>query len=87
MEGDTTSGVCFPAPIFVFMEVFMAKINGKIISEADDMSVADSLTSAGYVSGRIAVEYNEAILPREDYDKTIIASSDNVEIVEFMGGG
>lgn len=65
----------------------MAKINGKIISEADGMSVSAYITSAGYVSGRIAVEYNEAILPKEDYDKTILSSADNVEIVEFMGGG
>ncbi|MCI5751193.1 MAG: sulfur carrier protein ThiS [Oscillospiraceae bacterium] len=65
----------------------MAKINGKTVPEADGMSVSGYIASAGYVSGRIAVEYNEAILPREDYDKTIIASSDNVEIVEFMGGG
>lgn len=65
----------------------MAKINGKIISEADGMSVSAYITSAGYTSGRIAVEYNEAILPKEDYDKTILSSADNVEIVEFMGGG
>lgn len=65
----------------------MAKINGNIITEADGMTVADYITSAGYVSGRIAVEYNEAILPKEDYEKTVLSSADNVEIVEFMGGG
>ena len=65
----------------------MAKINGKLITEADGMTVSDYIASAGYVSGRIAVEYNEIILPKEDYDKTILSSADNVEIVEFMGGG
>lgn len=65
----------------------MAKINGNIIPEADGMTVADYITSAGYTSGRIAVEYNEAILPKEDYEKTVLSSADNVEIVEFMGGG
>lgn len=69
------------------MEVIMAKINGKIITEADGMSIADYITSAGYISGRIAVEYNEEILPKSDYGSTILSSADNVEIVEFMGGG
>ena len=65
----------------------MAVICGKSIPEADGMKLSEYIEKAGFTKGRIAVEYNGEILPKEDYEKTVIASSDNIEIVEFMGGG
>lgn len=65
----------------------MAIICGKSTPEADGKNLSEYILSAGYTAGRIAVEYNGEILPKADYDKTVIASSDNIEIVEFMGGG
>ena len=65
----------------------MAVICGKNAPEADGMKISEYIGKAGYTKGRIAVEYNGEILPKENYDKTVIASSDNIEIVEFMGGG
>lgn len=65
----------------------MAVISGKSVPEADGMKLSDYIAKAGYKAGRIAVEYNGAILPKQDYEKTVIASSDDIEIVEFMGGG
>lgn len=65
----------------------MAVICGKSVPEADGKKLSDYIIYAGYLGGRIAVEYNGKILPKADYDKVIIASSDNIEIVEFMGGG
>lgn len=65
----------------------MAVICGKTTPEADGKTLSEYILSAGYNAGRIAVEYNGEILPKSDYDKTVIASSDDIEIVEFMGGG
>lgn len=65
----------------------MAVICGKSNPEADGKTLSEYIASAGYNAGRIAVEYNGEILPKADYDKTVIASSDDIEIVEFMGGG
>ncbi|MCI7767778.1 MAG: sulfur carrier protein ThiS [Oscillospiraceae bacterium] len=65
----------------------MALICGKNESEADGMKLAEYIEKAGFQKGRIAVEINGAILPKEEYEKTVIASSDEIEIVEFMGGG
>lgn len=65
----------------------MAVICGKSIPEAEGMTITGYIEKAGFTKGRIAVEYNGEILPKEDYEKTVIASSDNIEIVEFMGGG
>ena len=65
----------------------MAVICGKAVPEAIGKTLSEYILSAGYTAGRIAVEYNGEILPKADYDKTVIASSDDIEIVEFMGGG
>lgn len=65
----------------------MAVICGKNVPEADGKALSEYILQAGYTAGRIAVEYNGEILPKADYDKTVIASSDDIEIVEFMGGG
>lgn len=65
----------------------MAVICGKSTPEAIGKTISAYILSAGYNAGRIAVEYNGEILPKADYDKTVIASSDDIEIVEFMGGG
>lgn len=65
----------------------VAKINGEILSDADGMTLSEYMAKAGFRPDRVAIEYNGEILPKASYDTTVIASSDSVEIVEFMGGG
>lgn len=36
---------------------------------------------------KVAVERNEAIVPRSSYDATVLAPGDQIEIVHFIGGG
>ena len=64
----------------------MAKINGKSIPSADGITLSDFIDREGY-GKRIAVEYNGEILPKSEYDSRIILPDDEIEIVEFMGGG
>ena len=37
--------------------------------------------------GRVAVEINREIVPKADYDATIVRVGDHVEIINFVGGG
>jgi len=37
--------------------------------------------------GRVAVEINRAIVPKSSYGQTIVRAGDQVEIVNFVGGG
>ena len=37
--------------------------------------------------GRVAVEINREIVPKASYDATIVRAGDNVEIINFVGGG
>ena len=64
----------------------MVRINGEM-EQAAGKSVAAYLAETGYDSRAVAVEYNEAILPKAQYASTLLADGDTVEIVCFMGGG
>ena len=64
----------------------MVRINGEDKAAAGK-SLCDYLQEAGYDSRAIAVEYNEVILPKQDYETTVLQDGDVVEIVCFMGGG
>ena len=37
--------------------------------------------------GRVAVEINREIVPKADYDATVVRVGDCVEIINFVGGG
>ncbi|MDQ3068406.1 MAG: sulfur carrier protein ThiS [Acidobacteriota bacterium] len=45
------------------------------------------LESLGIDARRVAVEHNRRVVPRADYPATLIGEGDEVEIVNFVGGG
>ena len=64
----------------------MVTINGEKVA-AVGKTVLAYLSENGYVVGTIAVEINEEILPKSEYDNTVFQEGDVVEIVNFVGGG
>lgn len=64
----------------------MVKVNGEII-DASGKSIAALLEDMNFSDGRVAVELNEMIVPRNTYHEKIIKDGDSVEIVRFVGGG
>lgn len=64
----------------------MIKVNGEKI-DIDKIRLIDFLTENGYDKKAIAVEVNELIVPRAQYDSTILHDGDCVEIVTLVGGG
>ena len=64
----------------------MIKINGQKY-DFEDKNLKEFLDENGYVTTHIAVEINEEIISKADYENTILHSGDVVEIVTFMGGG
>ena len=61
-------------------------INGEK-TDVDGKSLLEYLISFGYDTKRVAVEFNGNILPKADYDKTVLSDGDKIEIVSFVGGG
>jgi len=63
------------------------KINGKAQTVMDDMTIQVLVEDRGLDAGRIVIEYNYTIIPREKWGDIIISDEDNIEIVSFVGGG
>ncbi len=64
----------------------MIIVNGTAV-EADGQKLTEYLEEAGFAGKRIAVELNEEILPKAQYDSCILKDGDVLEIVSFVGGG
>ena len=65
----------------------MIKLNGDPFEVAGPLTVAELLARLDIDSRRVAVEHNLAILKRETFGRTTIAAGDEIEIVNFVGGG
>ena len=64
----------------------MVTVNGARL-DIGGKSVAEYLLSACYDSKRVAVEINGNIVPKSQYDATLLEDGDEVEVVSFVGGG
>ena len=62
-------------------------VNGAPHRLAAPVSVAGLLAALGLDRRKVAVERNEAIVPRSRYDEIALAEGDWLEIVHFIGGG
>ena len=65
----------------------MIKVNGEVTENIAGKNFAEYLTESGYNLKRVAVELNGDILPKAQYESTLLQDGDNVEIVGFVGGG
>ena len=64
----------------------MVTINGKE-EKAAGKTIAEYLIEAGYNPDRVVAEVNLNIIPKSEYDKTVINDGDSIEILNFVGGG
>lgn len=64
----------------------MVKVNG-IETAAAGKSIRMLVEDGGYRCDHVAVERNEEIVQKTQYDTTIAQEGDVIEIVQFMGGG
>ncbi len=64
----------------------MVKINGEVI-QVEGIVIAQYLNENKYNTNRIAIELNGDILPKSQYDSTVLSDGDVMEIVCFVGGG
>ena len=64
----------------------MVKVNGEMLDIAG-MTLDAYLQTTDYDRRRIAVERNGEIVPKADYDRTLLSDGDSLEEVSFVGGG
>ena len=64
----------------------MVTINGTP-TDVSGKTIREYLTAAAYDSTRIAIERNGEIVPKAQYDTTLLQDGDTLEVVSFVGGG
>jgi sulfur carrier protein len=62
-------------------------LNGDVHALPGPLSIADLLARLEIDPRRVAVERNFAVVRRDDYARTLLGDGDQVEIVNFVGGG
>lgn len=62
-------------------------VNGKPQACPADSTVADLIEQLGLTGKRLAVERNQALIPRSQHASTRLQESDRLEIVVAVGGG
>ena len=65
----------------------MICVNGNEISNADNLRLSDYLVREGYIISCVAVECNDYIVSKTQYDEKILIDGDVIEVVNFVAGG
>ena len=62
-------------------------LNGDPLELPGPLTVSDLLARLDIDARRVAVEHNLAVLKRATFDGTEVRDGDQIEIVNFVGGG
>ena len=65
----------------------MITVNANKISNGDNLSLSDYLVREGYKISFVAVQCNDFIVPKTQYEEKILIDGDVIEVVSFVGGG
>lgn len=63
------------------------RLNGEAHELAGPLSIGALLNSLGIDPRQVAVEHNLVVIRRDAYESTTVHDGDEVEIVNFVGGG
>ncbi|MFA5700264.1 MAG: sulfur carrier protein ThiS [Desulfuromonas sp.] len=63
------------------------KVNGKTQAVKDGCDIEALLQQLNLAAERVAVEHNHNIVMRCDFGATLLQDGDQLEIVNFVGGG
>ena len=62
-------------------------LNGESLEVVDDSNAHDLIVQLGYENQRIALEINEAIIPKSKHTEFVLNAGDKIEIIKAVGGG
>lgn len=63
------------------------QLNGKSKEFDSPLTILQLLESLGLSPQRVAVEHNREIIKRERYAEVTLEDGDEVEVLQFVGGG
>ena len=62
-------------------------VNGEVREAPDSATLAELLALLGIETRKVAIERNREIAPRSQWSEIALADGDQIEIVQFVGGG
>ena len=62
-------------------------LNGEPFELSGPLTITELLSQLEIDARRVAVEHNITVLKRTAFDDTVVREGDQVEIVNFVGGG
>ena len=62
-------------------------LNGEDFEIAEPLSLSSLLAQLEIDSRRVAVEHNLIVVKREQLDTVTVSEGDQIEVVNFVGGG
>lgn len=83
--GSTLSS--YPLPKTLPPDSVTITLNGEPYALDAPLTVTDLLGRLAIDARRVAVEHNLIVLKRDRFGSTVIQDGDQVEIVNFVGGG
>jgi sulfur carrier protein len=66
---------------------FAIQLNGEEYAVDGDPGLPALLERLKMRRGRVAVEINQTVIPRAQYDAVRLKPGDTVEVINFVGGG
>ena len=69
------------------MDSITIRVNGAERTIAAGATITGLLEELGLGGKRVAVERNQAVVPRARHGETTLADGDRLELVTFVGGG
>jgi sulfur carrier protein len=63
------------------------RVNGRDTDVQTGATVADLIETLGLGAKRVAVELNRGVVARDQWPRTPLSESDQLEVVQFVGGG
>lgn len=63
------------------------QLNGEAREVAEGTSLVALVSQLGMKTDRVAMELNLEIVPRANWESTVLKAGDKLEVVHFVGGG
>jgi thiamine biosynthesis protein ThiS len=63
------------------------QVNGEPREFSGDLTIDSLISTLGLEPTRVAIELNQNVVRRSDWQATVLHDEDRVEIVHFVGGG
>ena len=62
-------------------------VNGKALEAHEGAAVTDVVLILKADPAKVVVERNREIVPKDAFGQTVVADGDEIEVIQFVGGG